>query len=260
MSANSDQANESDDNHAMEMTSEDSSQSDSEAECTPLGSLWKSLRTSMSTSKFERTETKMFLPRDTFENILSGTAGGLSGRRKLVLEVMGIESSRTSEHDRALADYILQSAQKVFLIAVYIRLEQLHAAMELFKVSQFKDEHLPVEECTAQELEDSPKCHHFGQIESHQRSYRKKVGKRKMQRIWDMETISKFQDSQWIFLTPTISAHDQNCNFDNRCPIPFITKNTQQSSGAHGIVHKYTIHPAHFENSLRQVTHLIVHD
>jgi len=264
MSANSDQTKESDDNQAMEMTSEDSYQSESEAdsdsESTPLQSLWNSLRASMSTSMFERTETKLFLPRDTFEQILSRTEGGLSGRRKLILEVMGIESSRPSEDDRALAEYILDSAQKVFLIAVYIQLEQLHAAMKLFKVSQYKDEKLPVEERTARELDDTPRRHEFERMENRQRDRRRKDRKKNPKRIWDIHTISKFQDNQWTFLIPIISAHDQNCNFDSRCPIPFTTKNAQQRSGAHGIVYKYTIHPAHYKNSLHQVIHVIVQD
>lgn len=265
MSANSDQTKESDDNQAMEMTSEDSYQSESEAdsdsESTPLQSLWNSLRASMSTSMFERTETKLFLPRDTFEQILSRTEGGLSGRRKLILEVMGIESSRPSEDDRALADYILDSARKVFLVAVDIELEQLHAAMKLFKISQYKDEDLPVEEYSRTRLKVALRQNHhpFQRMETVQRKLRGQDEEKNRRRIWSLPTIARFQDSQWIFLAPTMSTLDLNSNFDHRCPIPFITKDSRQSSGSYGIVYKYTIHHAHFKNTFHQVIQIMAH-
>ena len=254
----------SDDTYAMGMTSKDvlESESDasSESEPDPHESLWKNLHSSMCTSVFERTERKEFLPQDAFEKIFKGNVAGPTCRRNLVLEVMGIDSSRPNEDDRALADYILDSAQKVFLIAVYIRLEQIHAAMELFKVSQYEDIDLPVKDYSGRPRQDLSRCHPFEQMETVQRKLRRKDGVKNRMRIWNIHTIIRFQDSQWIFLTPIISARDQQRNLDDRCPIPFTTKNTQQSRGAHGIVDKYTIHPAHFKNSLHQVIHVTVHD
>ncbi|KAI4622282.1 hypothetical protein J4E83_005024 [Alternaria metachromatica] len=195
---------------------------------------------------FERTEGKKFIPRSTFDEILARTASTQRDRRNFVLRVMGRELNRPSEEDIALADYILGSAQKVFLIAVYIQLDQLHAAMNLFKDARFTDERLPIKEWKGDKLKCELKSHPFVLME------KEKDKSKSTKRIWRVHSISLFQDDQWIFLTPTISAHDQNRSFDNRCPIPFTTKNTQQRSGAHGIVYKYTIHPAHYKNSLHQ--------
>jgi hypothetical protein len=74
-----------------------------------------------------------------------------------------------------------------------------------------------------------------------------------------MRFISEFQTSQWRFLAPKISTNVQNRYFDNGCPIPFVAKSTKQCSGAHGIVNKYTIHHAHFENSFRPVISPLCH-
>ncbi|KAI4710301.1 hypothetical protein J4E89_004754 [Alternaria sp. Ai002NY15] len=220
----------------------------SDADSNPIASLWEKLRVSMQESMFERTERKKFIPRSTFDEIFPGTASTRRDRRNFVLQVMGIEPSRLSEEHIALADYILDSAQKVFLIAVYIRLDRLHTAMELFKDDKFTDERLPVDEWKGDKLKCARKSHPFVVMEDKRRD-RKKSPKR----IWDVHYISLFQDDQWLFLSPTISVHEQNCNFDNRRPIPFIEKDTHLSSGAHGVVYKYAIHHAHFKNSLDQV-------
>jgi len=96
-------------------------------------------------------------------------------------------------------------------------------------------------------------------MEKSQRSCRRRDGRKRPTRIWDVHTISKFQDNQWIFLAPTISTLDLNHNFDHRYPIPFIAKDSKLSSGAYGVVYKYTIHPAHFKDSFHRVTHVMTY-
>jgi len=256
---------ESDNTHAIAMMSRDVSESasedSSESEPDAFESLYERLQYSMSTSVFERTQGSRFLPRDAFEKVLSSTAAGPSDRRNFVLEVMGVELSRPSEDDRALADYILDSARKVFLVAVDIELEQLHAAMKLFKISQYKDEDLPVEEYSRTRLKVALRQNHhpFQRMETVQRKLRGQDEEKNRRRIWSLPTIARFQDSQWIFLAPTMSTLDLNSNFDHRCPIPFITKDSRQSSGSYGIVYKYTIHHAHFKNTFHQVIQIMAH-
>jgi len=230
------------------METDDMSTSGSDADSDPAGSLRDKLFVALQKSKFEKTDGRKFIPRSTFDEIFTGTGSTQRDRRNLVLRVMGRELSRPNEEDIELADYILGSAQKVFLIAVYIRLDRLHAAMRLFKDDKFTDERLPIDEWEGNKLECELESHPFVRMEE-----KGKHKSKSTKRIWRIQSISLFQDDQLLFLSPTISVHEQNCKFDNRRPIPFIDKDTHFSSGAHGVVRKYAIHHAHFRNSLNQV-------
>lgn len=244
---------ESDHKYARAMEGE-SSTSESGSEPDPLDTLLNRLLVSLTPSKFERTENNKFLPRDVFDDILSDAAEGQGGRQNqagTVLQLMGIGSTRPSKADNDLADYILDRAKKVFLVTIWIRLKQLHVAMKLFKDHNFSDEMLPLEEWSGDKLSYESVDHPFVIMENDRKGGKR--AKRKSTRIWDAHSISQFQEDQWKFLAPTISTSDQNRNFDPRCPIPFMEKNTNQSSGAHGIVYRYTIHPAHYKDLLYPV-------
>lgn len=217
----------------------------------PVTLLWEKMSVAMIPSAFEKTETKMFLPQDDFEKIFLDDAGDQDGRHNYVFQIMGIQTRTASEDDKGLADYILRNAQKIFLVAIWISLNQLKTAMKLFRDARFKDEDLPLEEWSGQQLRDALNDHKFVRMEETRR--------RHARRVWDMRSISEFQSAQWLFLAPKISTNFQTCNFDNGCPIPFVAKSTKQCSGAHGIVNKYTIHHAHFENSLRLVSSPLCH-
>ncbi|KAI4931356.1 hypothetical protein J4E85_003948 [Alternaria conjuncta] len=214
------------------MENEDMYTSESDTDSDPAGSLRERLCVAMQKSMFERTEGNKFIPRSIFDEIFTGTASTQTDRRNFVLRVMGRELSRPSKEDIALADYIMGSAQKVFLIAVYIRLDRLHAAMRLFKDDKFTDERLPIDEWKGNQLECELESHPFVLMED-KRKHKSKSTKR----IWRVQSISLFQDDQLLFLSPTISVHEQYCKFDNRRPIPFIEKDTHLSSGAHGVVY-----------------------
>ena len=216
----------------------------------PVTLLWEKMNVSMVDSAFEKTETKKFLPQDELEKIFLDDARDHDGRYNHVLQLMDIQPRDASARDRGLADYILRSAQKIFLVAIWIDLKQLHTAMKLFRDAHFKDEDLPLEEWSGQQLESALINNKFVRMEE--------TRGRHPRRIWDMRSISKFQASQWLFLAPKISTNVQTCSFNKGCPIPFVAKSTPQSSGAHGIVNKYTIHHAHFENALRPVISLLL--
>jgi len=218
----------------------------------PVKSLWEKMSASMVSSVFERTETKTFLPQDDIEEMILYNTRDPASRYNHVLQLMGIQPCNASENDRELADYILNYAQKIFLIAIWTDLEQLQTAMELFKHAHFKDEDLPLEEWSEQEFETVLYHHKFVRMEETRR--------RHPGHIWNARSIRDFQSSQWVFLAPNISTDVQTCNFDKACPIPFIAKGTEQHSGAHAVVYKYTIHPAHFKDSLHQVTHFMAHN
>ncbi|KAI4613988.1 hypothetical protein J4E80_006677 [Alternaria sp. BMP 0032] len=173
------------------METDDMSTSGSDTDSNPAASLWDKLFVATQESMFERTEGKKFIPRSTFDEILTRTASTQRDRRNFVLRVMGRELSRPSEEDIALADYILGSAQKVFLIAVYIRLDRLHAAMNLFKDARFTDERLPIDEWKGDKLKCELKSHPFVLMEEKGKD-KTKITKR----IWRVHSISLFQDDQ----------------------------------------------------------------
>ena len=200
--------------------------------------LYDAVNVSMIVSKFEKTDTKPFLPQDAFERIWSTIAGDEKSRCDNILKLMDIQLNGSNEDDRELANYILKSAKKIFLVAIWMGVDQLRAAMKLFQIFQFEDENLPIKEWTGTKFKLAPGDHQFVRMEESRGNNRK--------RIWNLRTITDFQVGQWIFLAPTISTSDQNRSFGNGYPIPFITRDEKRSSGAHGIVYKYGIHPAHF--------------
>ena len=200
--------------------------------------LYDAMNVSMIFSKFEKTDDKTFLPQDAFERIWSTIAGDEKSRCDNILKLMNVRMNRSTEDDRELANYILRSAKKIFLVAIWMGVDQPHAAMKLFQKSQFEDRNLPIKEWKGTKIKLAPGDHEFVRMEESRGIDQK--------RIWNLRAITDFQVGQWKFLAPTISTSDQNRSFGNGYPIPFISKGGNRSGGAHGIVYKYTIHPAHF--------------
>jgi len=213
--------------------------------------LYQAMNVSLRVSKFDKTDGAQFLPQDAFERIWSAIEADEDSGNQQMLKLMDIQPNESSEDDRRLAEYILKDAKKIFLIAIWMNLKRLQAAMELFRAAQFCDEDLPIEEWSGQRFMSTSENHKFVQMEESQGA--------SSRRIWDMRSITEFQSDQWLFLAPKISTKVETCNFDNDCPIPFIAKSTKQCSGAHGVVNKYTIHHAHFENALRPVDSPLCH-
>jgi len=243
-------------------------------ESSPVDTLWEHIRSSMRESKFERTETKQFVPQDTFERMFLDTARSRSDKRIFLLYSMDLQSTNPSAEELALVDYILEKAQKAFLIAVWSRLNPLHAAMKLFKDHGFEDGQLPVENFEISQLNCEQLTHQFIRWENFRlqpkRDGKKKLAqkwnigsgweyirsgwrgyeKKKLAQIWNIHSVHTFYNNQWAFLAPEISTDDQNRSFEDRCvdshcPIPFIARGEDRRGGAHGIVFEYTIHPAH---------------
>jgi hypothetical protein len=201
----------------------------------------------MKTSKFEKTPRE-FLPRDQFKRILSDLPTNRTDgndEAHIVLQLMHREPENASKDDRVLADYVLKSAMKVFLIVIRIKFDHLHAAMTLFKDNNKGDSDLPFDVWDRDKLNDDLENHPFVLME--------KRKKPKTRTIWKLNSIHEFHNAQWEFLAPVISTAKWNCNFGLRT-MPFTEKGATPSSGAHGIVRSYTVHPAHFEDLSRPVS------
>ncbi|CAN9195202.1 unnamed protein product [Alternaria alternata] len=202
---------------------------------------------------FEKTKHQKFLPRDIFEDILPSSTVDRGGSREdptdTVLKIMEIASNEASSDDRALANHILQNSKNVFLILIRMKHDHLYEAMKLFMDNHFTDDSLPLSAWSGDQLEKDAENHPFSKMEG--RHCNKSAAD---YRIWDVTSIGEFEEAQWIFLAPKLSTKQQNGHFDERCPIPFIDQSTNKRSGAHGIVHKYTIHQAHHEDLLDPVS------
>jgi hypothetical protein len=206
----------------------------------------------MTKSKFEKTPTS-FLPRDQFNRILSDLPTNRTDgndEAHTVLQLMHIEPEKASKDDRALADYVLKSAMKVFLIVILIKFDHLHAAMTLFKNKNKGDSDLPFDVWDRDKLRSNIRNHPFVLMETGEESEGERTRKRT---IWKLNSIHDFHNAQWGFLAPVISTAKWNCNFGLRT-MPFTEKGATPSSGAHGIVRSYTVHPAHFEDLSRPVS------
>ena len=208
-----------------------------------VGVLLDHLCISIIKSDFEKTPVD-FLPQDAFETILTAPSRlqmNSSNETDIVLQLMLVESKRTSENDRALANYILERARKVFLVTICSKLEpeRLYAAMKRFKSCDFDDDCLPLEEWSPENLKNDSDNHPLALMKGCQGEG--------MERIWDVRHISGFQREQWKFLAPIISTAKRNHEFGQHI-LPFIERGTAPSSGAHGIVYRYAIHPAHFKD------------
>jgi hypothetical protein len=243
---------ESDGSHARELNRTSNLPLSTSSTPASAKSLRRRLTYALQSSMFEKTKNKKFLPRDIFEDILPDSTINQGGNREdpadTVLEIMEIEPNDASSDDRALADHILENSRSIFLIVIWIRHEQLYEAMQLFMYQNFTDRNLPISAWSGDQLKNDSENHLFSRMESGH-SDQSAAG----HRIWDVCSINDFEDAQWMFLAPKLSTKQQNGHFDERCPIPFIDQSTNKRSGAHGIVHKYTIHHAHHEDLLHPV-------
>lgn len=231
--------------HAAEMVYEECSSSESEFDL--KDDLLDRLHDSMKESKFDKTPFE-FLPQDTFRDIFTNLHGGQRdelSETDTVIHLMGRDPEGASEDTKDLANYILIEAKRVFLIAVYIKLDQLYDVMQLFKSNEFKDSCLPLGEWSTEQMKWDSENHTFARMEKAMDIITRKGRSRKLKRLCSVSTISKFQKAQWQFLAPVLSTAENNNKFDHRV-MPFIERNTTPSSGAHGVVYKYRIHAAHF--------------
>jgi hypothetical protein len=196
----------------------------------------------MSESTFEGTQAQ-FLPRNLLDTMLSQSTLGRDDeddRIEHVLRLLDTNPNEVSNEDKELAKFILDGATKLFLIVVFIRLRDPYAAMSLFKVAGLTDRTLPIEEWPLKEgtKEFDEKKHPLVMLE---RQYTTSA-----KCMWTVYNIRRFKEAQMKFLAPAISTEVKDNNFGH-LPMPFIACNATPSSGAHGIVHQYTVHPAHVQ-------------
>jgi hypothetical protein len=249
-SANIEQATGNDQKHARGLRYDQSPSPESDSGPDLSETFENSLTLSMKKSLFEKTPIE-FLPRQAFEDCLTDLAKDRRYKRSavdVVIELMGQEPEKANEEDRALARYVLDSAKTVFLITFWIKADPLHAAIALFRESGFNDSSLPLEEWSSEQLDNDLDNHRFRRMERSRRKTKR--------RIWTVWSIHRFQQCQWQFQAAMISTRRTNHSFGQRT-IPFISKGTKQGGGAHGIVYRYEIHPAHFEDPLCPVTYTV---
>jgi hypothetical protein len=235
----------------QDMGAEEDSPLPSESEIDLLEELANELATAMAESQFEKTPNA-FLPRSKIVDLLSGHLRDRSSGHssaEYVLRLMSIDPNAASEKHRALARYILESAPIIFLIAVHVGLtfKQLRSAMTIFKVNEYTDNRLPIEEWPGDRLGRNSDNHEFVIMEKQE----KVKGSRG---VWSVNNIAEFQVKQKKFQAPLISTEKRIHEF-GQCTLPFVRKveSTNRNSGAHGVVHGYEIHPAHFHDPHSQV-------
>jgi serine/threonine protein kinase len=233
--------------HRTEYTDEegdDTSSSDSDDE---EDNLRDQLLASMELSHFEKTPHE-FLPRDKFDEIFFTQSKCEEGQNLAIFEPMGVDSGSPTDDDRSMANYVLEHCRTLYLITVFIELkpEPLRTLMSIFRRNGFTDENLPIDMWPMDRLKAGTKQHPLHPfVEMEQRH-----DPAHTRRIWNLMSIEKFQREQWKFLVPTISTAETFHDF-RRYTIPFVAKHNVISKGGSGIVHKYEIHHAHFDDPLR---------
>ncbi|CAN9109473.1 unnamed protein product [Alternaria alternata] len=243
------QVMETDGNHARELNRTSSLPLSTSSTPASAKSLRRHLIWALQPSMFEKTKNQKFLPRDIFEDILPGSTINRGGNREdpadTVLRIMEIEPNIASSDNRALANHILKNSRIVFLILLWIKHDQLYEAMKLFMDHRFTDGSLPLSAWSGDQLKNNSENHLFSRMEIVQSSQSAAEDP-----IWDVSYINDFEDAQWMFLAPKFSTKERDGHFDERCPIPFVDNSPIKEHGARSIVHKYTIHHAHYEESL----------
>jgi serine/threonine protein kinase len=197
------------------------------------------LLASMQTSRFEKTPSQ-FLPRDKFEAIFSAQP---RDRTLAIFEPMGVKLAAPTADDLSLAKHILEHCRALYLIAVFIELkpEPLRTLMSIFRRDEFTDRRLPIDVWPGEKIKAEKKNHPLVVMEKLHEPAR-------TLHIWNLKSIAKFQSEQWKFLIPTISTSDIFHDFGQRT-VPFVVKHNFVGKGGNGIVHKYEIHHAHFEDT-----------
>jgi serine/threonine protein kinase len=247
------QEHERDEQHRTECTEDEggnivSSNSDYEFEEDDLKDY---LLVSMEKSSFNKTPHE-FLPRDKFDGIFSmpstreqDQTPALHSPRDTVFRSMGINSAAPTDDELSLAEYVLENCRTLYLIAVFIesKPELLRTLMSIFRRDNFTDSKLPIDMWPMERLRAGTKKHPFHpfvEMERHHEPAR-------ALRLWNFRSIVKFQNEQWKFLVPTIST-TKNFHDFRQYTVPFIAKHNLVGKGNSGIVYKYEIHPAHFED------------
>jgi serine/threonine protein kinase len=196
-------------------------------------------------SQFDKTPHE-FLPRDKLDGIFSAQSKQGQDQTRNVFKPMGINSTSPTNEDLSLTEYILNNCQKLYLIAVFIELKPkpLRTLMSIFRQNEFTDKKLPIDMWGANEIKAGIRKPPFHPLVVMEKQYEPT----RTLRIWDLISISKFQKEQWKFLIPTISTKEILHDFGQHT-IPFSVKHEFEGKGGNGIVHKYEIHHAHFEDT-----------
>lgn len=184
-------------------------------------------------SAFEKTPHE-FIPHGTIDREVT---------RASILEAMDVDEP--SKEDEMLVTFILESAKKVFAIAVYIELKSLYKAISLFEKSGFVDTKLPIRANTNPYPKSAKGPQHpFAAMEE--------PVKRDKDRIWTSGKLKMFQEYQWRFLAPVFSITESNHDLGENI-VPFISKQLSFGEGSFGVVSKYEIHKDHIQDPVGEL-------
>lgn len=150
------------------------------------------------------------------------------------------------EYDDALVKYIVQDANKLFLISVVSFRESAKVlkAMKLFQTYGFRDGKEPTE-FTVQVPGKDPKTFPGLERESF-------LGMD--QKLWSPASTGSFCENQWKALVPVFSAETPQYEFGGRTVLPFTRIDFEaMAGGTFAKVYKIKIEPGHFIDPDREV-------
>lgn len=188
-------------------------------------------------------DEKKFFPHGCIDTAITAEA---------VFQELGNDTGRLSVEARqaqwkdldGLVEFIMMFGKKVFAISICCGLEgqQIVEAMTQFRHVGFRDSELPV----MFEHNASPPSMLYSSAE---KAYRKP---------WNHLLAHTFcSEVQWMFLAPKFSEFEPQLSLHINAILPFIGAVTPGATGAFGVVHEVTIHPAHRKNIRTQVrTHM----
>lgn len=181
-------------------------------------------------SKFEDRDVN-FLPKGSIETLIS---------RENMESIIKIMGEQAVEETGSLMQYILNTARKVFAIAVHsgIQGKPLMMAMDMLKRDGISDESLPLQKERLHQLQHQE----FPAGTDDSDTVTDPGG----EQIWGNARIGLFCDNQWKFLAPVFSLEEANHDFHQRAILPFIDKvEISSGQGSYGKVFKCKIHHLH---------------
>lgn len=160
--------------------------------------------------------TQLFLP--------EGCLRGLVTQDAVCREIPKLRAAQK----KALLEFILDKAPKVFAIAVCCRIQKddLYMVMKKYHKNNFCDTSLPLDKALQ---EYYPACKAFASP------------------FWDPFMINEFFSKQWMFLSPVFKRSDFVYDIPPSCILPFVWKGSVVKEGYSSQVLEVEIHQSHQE-------------
>lgn len=145
---------------------------------------------------------------------------------------------RMRQNSTSLANRILESGQKLFVILVNLRLSR--GVKDLLDAG-FTDEDLPL----------SKRGDHLSSAIDRAKSF-------KWPTEWELENLDDFVEKQWLVLAPVFATEGVHRTLAPECPLPFVSV-VEAQNGPHNVVYKVSVDPSHHEGFEVSTIHLILY-